>query len=218
MSDQTIKLDRHDLITPVKLRAWDACWSDDRIAEHFAGRTALTAREIADDESIRYTHRMWVLTNALARKDIWLTYDLALWCAEQALAKLTPEWQAKLAPVFDQVRTLRGPPHAEAAARDADAAGQAAWAAEAAARAAETAEAAARDADAAGAAARAAEGAWAAEAAARAAARAAYAAGAAEGAWASEGAWAAADAAVWAGSGAADFDAVRGRLLNMLES
>lgn len=141
MTAEITNTDRHDLITPAKLRAWNTCWRDERIAAHFAGRAALTAREIASDESLVRSDRMWVLTNALARKDIWLPYDFSLGCAEQARMKLPSEWQLKLAPVFDPVRALRCGTCTDAADVADDVARVAAWAIADAARA-DTAQAA----------------------------------------------------------------------------
>src|SRR4029078_4858090 len=66
--------DRHDLITPAKLRAWKACWTDERIAAYFADRAEIPARQITRDNNISISARMWVLTNALARKGKLMPY------------------------------------------------------------------------------------------------------------------------------------------------
>jgi len=53
------------VITPQLLREWNACWDDRHITSHFAGRTGLTPREVAEDESVSLDDRMWVLCRAL---------------------------------------------------------------------------------------------------------------------------------------------------------
>ena len=53
------------MITPQLLREWNACWDDRHITSHFAGRTGLTPREVAEDESVSLDDRMWVLCRAL---------------------------------------------------------------------------------------------------------------------------------------------------------
>lgn len=52
-------------ITPSILRAWKACWSDERISQHFGAREYLTPREVSEDESITPLDRVWVLTHVL---------------------------------------------------------------------------------------------------------------------------------------------------------
>src|SRR5262245_47347710 len=120
----------HMNITPTDLRSWGACWTDEAIAKHYAGRSALSARDIADDDTISHADRMWVLTNALWRRDPWLCYDFALWAAEDALMAVPAEWQERARATLDGVKGLRGK-SAEAAAGAARAA-RAARAAEAA--------------------------------------------------------------------------------------
>ena len=52
-------------ITPKLLREWNACCSDDEIAEVFAGRESMTPREFAALD-IPAERRLW----ALLRKDV----------------------------------------------------------------------------------------------------------------------------------------------------
>lgn len=118
--------DRHDLITPAKLRAWNSCedssmvpcWTDPWLTTHFAGKSALSAREISGLPHIAYIDRMWALTNALAAKGSLLPYAFALWCAEQSFSHLTPKWQKKLKPRFAEVCTGTRPASATTLVRD----------------------------------------------------------------------------------------------------
>jgi hypothetical protein len=68
-------------ITPKLLRQWDACWHDDEIAEHFAGRRYVTPREVAEDESLSQADRLWVVTHALAHLDARAARLYAIECA-----------------------------------------------------------------------------------------------------------------------------------------
>lgn len=51
-------------ITPTDLRRWGACYADERVARVYAGRAALTPREVAA-AGVPLSHVVWVLAAAL---------------------------------------------------------------------------------------------------------------------------------------------------------
>ena len=57
------------MITPTLLRQWHACWPDARIEEAFAGRRAVTPREVASSDALTREERVWVLCQCMAAID-----------------------------------------------------------------------------------------------------------------------------------------------------
>ncbi len=68
-------------ITKKLLREWEACWSDERIAEKLGKRKSVSPRTIANDESISLDDRMWVLAKCLAHLDESAARGFAVECA-----------------------------------------------------------------------------------------------------------------------------------------
>jgi hypothetical protein len=104
-----------DLITPADLRAWDACYRDDQIARHFAGRAALTPAELVAC-AVPDRDKVWVLCRVLVRRDPWLAFDLVVHCA-----RLEFPWVDRVTELVERVAGLRGKSEAECLAVETEA-------------------------------------------------------------------------------------------------
>lgn len=102
------------MVTKKLLRDWNACWTDDRIAEHFGDRASLTPREIAADESILDNDRLWVMCQTLSYRNYNAAQSFAIDCvASVAHLAGRQEGQDTYARLLDEFQTISRLPRNE---------------------------------------------------------------------------------------------------------